>query len=54
MQPLLEDSGSKALERVDTDPASAFETAILSPLHTILKDRPGSGATCSSTHWTKR
>jgi WD40 repeat protein len=35
---MLEDPAIKdAIDRADTDPASAFETAILSPLHTIQK-----------------
>jgi WD40 repeat protein len=35
---MLEDAGIKdALERADSDPASAFEAAILSPLHSIPK-----------------
>jgi hypothetical protein len=35
---MLEDPGiNDALERVDTDPASAFEAAVLSPLHSVPK-----------------
>jgi hypothetical protein len=35
---MLEDAGIKdALERADSDPASAFEAAVLSPLHSVPK-----------------